>query len=512
MLQHPDGLHRFAFLTRLGGVILLLCLIATLPLHSAQATDPQEPPTPARNSTSTYLPLLSTPFLSAVDTFPIGSEGGTFTALNGRVTLNFPEGAVNYLRCVLHVETDNLQAAELALKITIPCQIMPDEAPYYYSDFKSPVTITMDYAKVDLTYTDELRLGILYGESATQLAAGDVSSALAVDDLVVDPAAKTVSGKINAAGTYRLGRNYTFVDLNDGPGGAFAAAPPFIYTALPGGKLDRYLNLDEIDPAGDRMHGFNRFAVNPNTGEMYLALAGKLAGSAVNVVAVKASSLRTIYQVPDGEMLWDLTYRPGDNLLYLSMTKDYGSWYGCPLRHVWVRVIKPGDGSVVGDDLSDGTGINRGLIGLTVDSKGYLLAGAYDPGCSPGTYSGATLVAAQSNTPSALLNRTYPGFRGIADLASGVQGRTYIANSTANMVSVVSGAPSEVIGAIEVTAPSRIAVSGDTLYVLSNGKIITRSATTFTGGGTVTLLPSTTLSASDLNIQGNRFLLGRACA
>ena len=69
------------------------------------------------------------------------------------------------------------------------------------------------------------------------------------------------------------------------------------------------------------------------------------------------------------------------------------------------------------------------------------------------------------------------------------------------MVSVVSGPLSDVVGSIPVTRPGPLAVSGGTLFVVSQGELTTRSAESFNEiAPEVQLTPAGTLSGSNLHI------------
>ena len=98
-------------------------------------------------------------------------------------------------------------------------------------------------------------------------------------------------------------------------------------------------------------------------------------------------------------------------------------------------------------------------------------------------------------------NPRYPGFRGLGYLAPGAAGRSYLANTAGNVVSVVAGALSDVVGSIPVTQPGPLAVSGGTLFVVSQGELTTRSAESFNDiAPEVKLTPAGTLSGSNLHI------------
>ena len=76
-----------------------------------------------------------------------------------------------------------------------------------------------------------------------------------------------------------------------------------------------------------------------------------------------------------------------------------------------------------------------------------------------------------------------------------------MANTAGNVVSVVAGALSDVVGSIPVTQPGPLAVSGGTLFVVSQGELTTRSAESFNDiAPEVKLTPAGTLSGSNLHI------------
>ena len=85
------------------------------------------------------------------------------------------------------------------------------------------------------------------------------------------------------------------------------------------------------------------------------------------------SNLSVLYAVPAGEEVWNLTYEPLGDLLYLSMSRIQDSWFGCPVRNLWVRVLQASNGQVLGDH-STGMGGLGVLEGLAVNSEGRLLA------------------------------------------------------------------------------------------------------------------------------------------
>ena len=81
------------------------------------------------------------------ETFSVDWGGGKIQALGGRMSLDFPQGAVNYPNCTLHVETPDKNASWLEFNFYIFCQVNPGEDPYDFYRFNFPVTISMDYSK-----------------------------------------------------------------------------------------------------------------------------------------------------------------------------------------------------------------------------------------------------------------------------------------------------------------------------------------------------------------------------
>ena len=79
------------------------------------------------------------------------------------MSLDFPQGAVNYPNCTLHVETPDKNALWLEFNFYIRCQVNPGEEPYNYYKFNFPVTITIDYSQLPAAFLDESRLTISPG-------------------------------------------------------------------------------------------------------------------------------------------------------------------------------------------------------------------------------------------------------------------------------------------------------------------------------------------------------------
>ena len=489
-----------------GWVMVVLALLAAV----EGGGEPIAPVEPAGGAAAkVFLPAIGTPSYAMNEAYPVTWAGGRMEALDGRLVLDFPQGAVNYPNCVVHLETPNGQAEWLVVNFYIACQVNQGEPPYYFSQFNFPVTIQMSYAKVNLASLDEARLSIFTGyplaqgaaDQALPLGARVTPAGIPVDGMVVDTVNRVVSGKIDGPGAYYLDPGFTITDLAAGAGGVYAAAAPIVYRVQPDGSLQRYLNLDEMAAASELYRRFSRFAVNASSGEIYLPLAGKYAGSAVVIYAASGAALRSVYTIPAGEELWSLAYRPGDDILYLSMSKIDEYWFGCPIRTVWVRAVQAIDGSLVGD--LPVMGIIKGLAALSVDSEGRLLGVSSDVGCFDDSgYTGATLRTAEGTTALARLNLAYEGFRGVEYLAADGAGRTYMSNRSADAISVVAGPASDVVGVMRVEKPGPLAVSGGTLYVLSKGKILTRSTGSLEAGTPkVMLTPSDNLSGSDLHIQ-----------
>ncbi len=337
---------------------------------------------------------------------------------------------------------------------------------------------------------------------------------------------KIVSGQTLYSGTLSLSRGYTITDLAAGPSGtAYVAAAPIVYQANASGGLSTVADLTDSAPAQGLWKGFSRLAADPVGGKVFLILSQT--NQASKKIAVAAgSTLAVLYAVPAGEEVWNLAYEPSGDFLYLSMSRVTDSWFGCPVRNLWVRVLQASNGQVLGDH-STGMGGLGVLEGLAVNSEGRLLAALPSKSCGSSDYTGASLLTAAGTNPLDSFSSTYTGFRGLYYLAAGANGRTYLSNGTGNVVSVVSGPLSDVVGSIAVTKPGPLAVSGGTLFVVSQGELITPSAESFNEiAPEVQLTPAGTLSGSNQQItakasgfsnipahnvlyyNGTRFLMG----
>ena len=511
-LKSGEKTH-FRFLMVILAMAVVLALVFPVQAHRPMPEDPTptgeestaELRLPAISNAYTppiFLPAIMTPSFSVSETYPIDWYGGKFTTLGGLVILDFPQGAVNYPRCQLNITTPDKTAKWYAVDFYIACTLNVGEPPYYFDKFNFPVTIQFTYAHIDVSMLDEQRLVIKEGIPLSEgLAAQNAPGIMAITDQVVDTVNKTITGKIGYTGGYYLHRGYTITDLDAGPGGVYAAASPIVYRVSSSGVLTRYLNLDEIGSASELYRSFSRFAVNPTSGEVYMALTGKYAGSAKVVYSVTPSEARAIYTIPAGEEFWSLTYGPSNDVLYLSMSRITDYWFGCAVRDIFVRVISAANGSVLGADV----GINGGnfpLKDLAVDSTGRLHAIVSDRGCFPTDYDGSTLITAEGTTPLARLSQMYSGFRGVEYIAADDAGRTYLSNKSGSAISVVEGAASDVVGSMDVSAPGPLAVSGNSLYIVSNNQVTSRPTSSLNSGmWNVNLTPAASLSGSDMNMR-----------
>ena len=156
-------------------------------------------------------------------------------------------------------------------------------------------------------------------------------------------------------------------------------------------------------------------------------------------------------------------------------------------------------GSVYPGLVNDAAASASPLAALMVDSTGRLLATQHTQSCDPTGYLNVNLL---TGTTSEKLPgfHVYPHFSNANYLAGDSQGRTYISNEDADIVSVVAGAPSEVVGYLIVDRPGPLAISGSSLYVVSDGRITKRSPlTTFCQWKQVEILSQTLHGASSLS-------------
>ncbi len=521
--MHPSSAHRNPGFPCVLVISLLSLLLLPLGYGLAQGTAPDVEPQPASPAPTgpagaellsvqrVYLPLAQNASKGSAlvqETYPVGYYTGLVTALDSRLGIFFPQGAVNYPRCTLLVQTPDPKADLLEIYMYISCQVNLGEPPYY-PDLNFPVTISIDYSQLDLTSLDEQRLNISYEwlsgavpqtsnaiDSPDQPAAGT-----SLENIVVDTVHKTVSGQSLSLYTMHLDPGFTLTDLAAAPGGtAYAAAAPIVYSLQANGSLQRYLDLTGPAQVNGLMPSFQHISANPANGEIYLGLRGLVAGSPTVIYAASGGALRPIYTIPAGEEYWNLTYRSDKNLLYLSMSRVTDHWFGCPIRDIFVRVVSAADGAVLGEITHPGA--NSPLIDLITNSQGRLLGLTSDVGCFPTPYTGASLSTAESTEPLSRFGEDYPGFRGAGYLAVDAQGNTYLANSSGNAISVVSGAGSQVIGSISVVGPGPIAVSGANLFVLSGGKqVVLNTGDRVANPPPVVMTPSSSLSGSDLYVQ-----------
>lgn len=122
--------------------------------------------------------------------FPIGAGGGTVTALDGRVTLVVPPGAVSReVGITVQAVVDVPQVADFAAVAGSVVDLGPDGAT-----FAQPVQVTLRYADEDLPAgVVEERLGLFRFDGTTwQRVFGSQ----------VDPAANTVTGAVTSFSTY----------------------------------------------------------------------------------------------------------------------------------------------------------------------------------------------------------------------------------------------------------------------------------------------------------------------
>ncbi len=451
-------------------------------------------------------PAPMIPVQPSHETYTIGWSGGTITALDGRMKLDFPQGAFDRNGCTLHIETPDQNDPWLQVDFYIIC-LNGIEDPIKIYRFNFPVTIAIDYSKISTVFFDEKRLIISDGPAVGALTQPEavagmetLSSNIPIDNISLDTVNKIVSGQTLYTGQLHLSRGYTITDLASGPAGtAYVAAAPIVYQANASGGLSTVADLTDSAPAQGLLKGFSRLAADPGGGKVFLILSSQTQASK-KVVTAEGSGLNVLYAVPAGEEVWNLAYEPSGDFLYLSMSRVQDSWFGCPVRNLWVRVLQASNGQVLGDH-STGMGGLGVLEGLAVNSEGRLLAALPSKSCGSSDYTGASLLTAAGTNPLDGFSSSYPGFRGLGYLAAGTNGRTYLSNGTGNVVSVVAGALSDVVGSIPVTQPGPLAVSGGTLFVVSQGELTTRSAESFNEiAPEVQLTPSSTLSGSNLHI------------
>ena len=430
--------------------------------------------------------------------FEVGySLESNISALGGRVAIHLPLHALSRNMCTLTVVSPDPQAAWLEAYVYIICGSGgPNEE--YMTEMYQPMSISLDYSKADLTYVDETRLTLASSPSydwAPEIGGWrPLPEAASVDgdkiwQIGVDTAKKRVI--LNANRSFivtRVDVGYAISEMASAPGGqVYAAARPVIYRVGTGGKLNRLANLEDVPGGSAIARQFAHFTVNPSSGEIYLTAGSK-------VYSLKNNVLSELYAVEAGEELGPLAYRTQDGTLYLAISKIQESWFGCPIRNSWVRAIKPKDGSVYGSVRVNSPYIHA-ISALTVDSTGRLLLTQSMASCNPNGYSGTWLLTG-TTTDRLPKFGTYPGFRGAYYLASDEQGRTFVSNTTADMVSVVSGASSELAGYLSAADPGPIAVSNDTLFILSNGKITTHSLSGISSGGGAAEIANSTLSGA----------------
>ncbi len=455
------------------------------------------------NNSGSFLPVQP-----AQETYAIGWSGGQIQALGGRLVLEFPQGAVNYPNCTLHIETPDKNAPWLELNMYIPCQLNPGESPYNFYKFNFPVTIVIDYSRVPTFFLDESRLIISSGTISDYLEMNSntgndegLASNLPISNIVVDTNRKTVSGQIIETQPLHLSRGYSITDLAGGANGAaYVAAAPLVYQANASGGLSTFADLTNSAPAQGLATGFSRLASDPTGGRVFLILSSQTNPAAKKVVTAAGGGLQVLYSVPAGEEAWNLAYEPNGDFLYLSMSRITDYWFGCPVRDLWVRVLHGANGQVLGD-VATGLGGIGVLEALAVNSEGRLLAALPTKSCGGSDYTGASLFSALGTNPLDALSSEYPGFRGLYHLAAGTEGRTYLSNGTGNAVSVVAGALADVVGSIPVSQPGPLAVSGGTLFVVSRGELTTHPAESFSQDAPdVQLIPAGTLSGSNLHL------------
>ena len=469
----------------------------------------------------TYLPLAVTKGIQlTTENYPVGYwTASSIKVFGGRVTVTIPKQAIPYSTCTLTIVTPDAQAAWLEAYVYIVCSAGTLAPPVYVTELYAPITITLDYAKVDLAYLDETRLTLLDSPSTNWVpevggwrpmpaeSAESADTGATIWQTRVDTTAKRMVLTTNRTFVVpRIAVGYAISDMATGPGGVYAAAAPIIYRVGANGSLTRQVNLDEVPGASTLSTSFTRFTVNESSGEFYLPLRSKVAGTPLKVFGLSGTALRALYTVPAGEELWTLAYRSQDNVVYLGMSKVVSYFFGCPVRDNWVRAIRVSDGAVVGS-IGLGGAYIKPIAAMTVNSANRLLLVQPMTGCDSSGYSGSHLVTAGGASVLSALNQSYPGFRGANYVASDDQGRTILSNGTGDALSVVSGATSELLGYIPVSRPGPLAVSGSMLYVVSNGRLIQLSTTGLSTGGYTAKILESTLSGKEsvLHVTGSGF-------
>ncbi len=89
---------------------------------------------------------------------------------------------------------------------------------------------------------------------------------------------------------------------------------------------------------------------------------------------------------------------PGRSPVPVHVAHSQTTWFGCPVRNLWVRVLQASNGQVLGDH-STGMGGLGVLEGLAVNSEGRLLAALPVKSCGASDYTGAYLLTAAGTNP-----------------------------------------------------------------------------------------------------------------
>ena len=308
-LPHPNSfkfLHIASLIlpAPLFALLALLCLSSPthgqsqimLPLIAANTTKPsaeqpvdvQDASLALANSGKVFLPMASVGKLPlTTEKYLVGySLESSISALGGRLTIHVPQQTIPMNGCTLTVVSPNPQADWLEAYIYVICDYSPPNPPKWITDLYKPITISMDYSKVDLTYLDETRLTMASGPTydwAPEIGGWKPMPAMAdtqtdtIWQTSVDVATKRVNLSTNHTFIVpRVAVGYSISDMTIGPAGTlYAAAAPVIYSVGNNGTLERVVNLDEVAGAADLHTSFSRFAVNTKNGEFYVALRGK---------------------------------------------------------------------------------------------------------------------------------------------------------------------------------------------------------------------------------------------
>lgn len=482
--------------------------------HPAATDSPSEP----RIGQRVFLPLVrGAPITLTHERHPIQpATDQTISALNGRLTVELPAGAITGCEadCTLHVLSPDPNAQWIEAHLYISSRV---------GSLNRPIRLAVDYRSLPSAFLDEERLTLDDRPSFDWLpspAPSDNATTLDQNSrrVRVDTSRKLVELETDQIPlTIRLNRNYVITDLAPASGGSFyALASPIIYRVTADGRMTRIANLEafpEIAP-----HIFvTRFVSNPATDEIYLVEPSFAPQPNATVYALRGDHLRPIYTLPRNYRPTARGFNPTTNVLYVALEyvdPDPNMRHGC--SHAQLLAIDVRNATALGE-VRVGTpyevGLHRMIDDLDVDSTGRLRAlQRYDQQCHAFADQGR-LLTARDTSPLAPLSDVYPGFWGVSYLAADNRGRTYISNYYADVISVVEGPDSRLVGTIRVPRPTAMVVVGEDLFVvsrpnlMSSGEVVQRSINQLDQSGFAATLLETTLHGriSELHVQAPRF-------